>query len=354
MSSEIVPNYELFDKSIRGLCKLMAKVFTEREKNRVSLSGQPNPVLTSLNVYKDKYESSGEAGREEHVQLFRELYSKHRSNILRGYLSDSWLLKNDNPVSVSLTSRRNARLALSLTYDLCCKARDEAEKRLEGMPESCREDCIEVLYPEVFLLHLYRIFKDAVSTSTFETREKDTEVLTQNIQKLEQMLDNPSQAQAPATTSSTPAPATSGSVPNPPANLSVEGLMGMLSQLTGGNGQLNPDSLGKAIGSVFQHPDIQDAVGTFIPALKGQNLGGLADMIPKLLNQDPAVMSEMQKTFAPIMSNMPALAGLQNAIQVPNAPGAPAPAAVPAITQGAAPSTPASAGTGTGEVEYDP
>lgn len=107
-------------------------------------------AVRQIRDYKKRFEATPE---RVHHKYFADIFRKHKTDIQGGYESDSWLLDQEVEVvfgSEHTNSSRKGIIPLSAIYraSLECKrmAKDETEPN--------------VIYPEIFMLHLYRIFAD--------------------------------------------------------------------------------------------------------------------------------------------------------------------------------------------------
>ena len=157
-------NSENLDKNIRTLLNFLKKVIEINDRRRLNLNGQPNLVLSYLNKYAKAYSLScnnDPNGTLTHIDYFLQIYKPYRTAILRG--ESSWLKLNNVYVQYGdgiPGVRRDIRILLSDIYLMAYELRKQAEYRLEGLPDKEWETCEELNFPDIILLHLYRIFRE--------------------------------------------------------------------------------------------------------------------------------------------------------------------------------------------------
>lgn len=136
-------------------------------------------AVTAIHNYRARMEATIEKHERIHRNYFRDVFKAHSETILKGYEFDSWLL--DNEVSVVFGSENpeashKGFLPLSSVY----KAAKECVKKAKT------EDDQLIIYPQIFLLHLYRIFNSMKGVEGFdevfdnevcETLEKQMRIL---------------------------------------------------------------------------------------------------------------------------------------------------------------------------------
>ena len=163
-----------FDKNVMELfdtCKAILKISEKR-----SLSQRKNPYLTRLEKYIKTYSSTDPV---EHVPYFEKIYNQHKRFILLGPQRDSWL--SDGQIIISFGEdvgiKTDMKLHLSGIYSTAVKTRDEIRDEIEGLPNSF--DTKETGYPSTFMLLIYRIFHEIV------TSENEKKKLATHVQTLE-------------------------------------------------------------------------------------------------------------------------------------------------------------------------
>ena len=155
---------ERLDKHFRSLLKSLKLVAEAKSKTEISLDGIPNPMLNCLYKYIRAYDvacKDDPTGVRFFLDEFYRIYKENRTRILNSDFK--WLkttiicIKFGEGVQ---NSRRDIQIMLSKIYQSACDLKSQAELKLEGLPDKEWESCDELNYPDILLLHLYRIFKE--------------------------------------------------------------------------------------------------------------------------------------------------------------------------------------------------
>lgn len=286
---------EKFYKSLTGLLKFMLRIMRERESNRIS--NTPNPVIVSLTKYRDVVEDEGSENITSHIDYFLEIYSKNRRDICRGYLNDHWLRRND---SSAFFTFKGKKISLSLIYDISCTIRDKAERDLEGVPGAI-EGNPSLVYPEVFLLHLYRIFRESITISSRTELKSDLETINKNIVKLEELLSlRPVDPKNDTTQKDLALPNTNTNGNNP-ASVIAE----LLGNLNMGKGQFDAGSIFNMIGGLTANmdPRMKAGLDELASEVKGKDLMSAASiLINKVTAENPEMAETVKKTFGGVLT----------------------------------------------------
>ena len=260
-------NSKNLDKHIRTLLNFLKKVIDVHDKRRLNLNGQPNLVLSFLNKYIKAYSLScnnDPSGTFSHIDDFLRIYKPYRSNILRG--ESNWLKMNNIYIQYGdgiPGVRRDIRILLSDIYLMACDLKVQSEHRLEGLPDKEWETCEELNFPDIILLHLYRIFS--------EICQEDKEPISKCVRDIEDELGINNSPQTVDT---------GNGVMN-----GLDKLIGpLLSSITnaegGSNGGLSD------IGSILGKLDLNSIVSSFTNSLK-----------------DPGTQTSIQTTIDQLQSN---------------------------------------------------
>ena len=264
---------EKFDRHILGLFTLLRTVIKTHEKYKLNLSDVKNPILTRLDRYIKVYDKSEP---NEHLWYFQQLYNKNKPAILRGPERDSWLSNGRVTLHFGEETGRpikDAKIELSMIYTTAIKLRDDVEASLHGLPNVDQSQ--ELVYPTVFLLHLYRIFYEL--TDNEDERKK----LSGFIKDLESDAGIKTKSKSKSTDGD---------------GEGLDGLMGMATGLMEQMGIKLPEGqklpsgkdLNEAVGSVFKNPEAQSFIGDMMKDMQGSN--GFGDIFAKLMNRLPATM----------------------------------------------------------------
>lgn len=152
-----------FDKSVTDLFKLCKNILKAGEKRKFTPSERKNPFLNRLEKYEKIYLKTQP---NEHTLYFEKIYEKNKKNILLGPQRDNWLVEGDIIISYGEECgvKVDAKLHLSSIYRTSVKMRDEIKEEMDGLPDV--GDSVEITYPTVYLLFLYRIFWELVTSET--------------------------------------------------------------------------------------------------------------------------------------------------------------------------------------------
>ena len=262
-----------FDQCVRELFKVLTNIIERREKTTLNLTNKPNPIQMCLKKYMRVYDQTDPS---EHIGYFQTIYSKYRHVIIRGYRNNSWL-QNESVIiqfGDGVPGVRNSiKIMLSAFYTTACKLRDDAERRLDGLPVEARENQPELDYPDQMMLQLYRTFRAAV------TDDSDKQALTKCLAELEtELVDQP---------------ATEG-----PA-----GLVTMATELMNRVGMPTPEGMptGKdfndMVTNVLNNPTVNNVVGNMFKDI--QDCNDITSVLQKLLTNlsDPSLTQAIQETM---------------------------------------------------------
>lgn len=135
-----------FDKNIRKFFKFLKKI--TNESLQFSLSSDLKDFICS-------YERSDQKDFEK---LFKDLFESYRNDIEKK--SDNWLKTNEIEVSYG----RKGKIHLSKIYKICLEIKQVYENKLAEVIKDAkdmkeiREQYKQLLYPDIFVFHMYRIF----------------------------------------------------------------------------------------------------------------------------------------------------------------------------------------------------
>ena len=267
---------EKFDRHIMSLFNLLKTVIKTHEKYKLNLSSVKNPILTRLERYIKVYDKSEP---NEHLWYFQRLYNQNKPAILRGPERDTWLSNGKITLHFGEETGRpikDAKIELSMIYTTAIKLRDDVEASLHGLPDV--EQSQELIYPTLFLLHLYRIFYELT-----ESNDEKKKILG-FINELESDAGVKSKSK--------------NKEGNKEGTSELDGLLGMATGLMEQMGIKLPEGqklpsgneLNKAVGSVFQNPEAKSFIGDMMKEM--QECENFGDMFGKLLNKLPAGMDQ--------------------------------------------------------------
>lgn len=121
-------------------------------------------VVTAVHNYRARYDATIEKYETIHRNYFADVFRTYREDILKGYEFDGWLLENDVQVvfgSENPNASHKGYIPLSQIY----RASKECVKKAK-----VKDDQL-ILYPQIFLLHLYRIFDDIQREDPLSTQD---------------------------------------------------------------------------------------------------------------------------------------------------------------------------------------
>jgi hypothetical protein len=117
-------------------------------------------AVTGIHNYRARMDATIEKHERVHRNYFLHIFRTHKDEILKGYEFDQWLLENDVRVifgSENPEASHKGFLPLSSVY----KASKECVKKAKFADDQL------IIYPQIFLLHLYRIFNSLKETEDF-------------------------------------------------------------------------------------------------------------------------------------------------------------------------------------------
>jgi hypothetical protein len=283
-------NLDIFDKEVKTLFIQLKEVLNANEANKLRIDDKPNIFMVTLERYIKAY-SLSEA--KEHVEYFENIFNKNRIPILNGLSSDSWLLNGKIKIIFGEgTPSANPRVAIQLSaiYSIASKLRKEAEDRLEGMPNSDSENCIDLIRSDVILLHLYRIFRECCKEK--QDRDKIVEVIKELEKDLGVGVTSTVNTAVPDTTQN-----------NPFGNIlgaATQAFSGMGLKLP--DGQKLPDGaqMGKIINDLVTSNAAQSLLSNVFGGLQGAT--SFPDAFAKIATtfQDPKMIDNMSKAISQI------------------------------------------------------
>jgi hypothetical protein len=139
-----------------------------------------------------------------HIPYFQKLFRTYRDELLEVLKDDHWL-QNENVViqfgeeleDEDLRRRSEKRkIEISSIYKSSIQLRKTIEESLKGLPDSAQEQTQELIYPEVFLLHLFRVLYSIYPQNkdiqrNIQTLEKDLGVVSSpSTKKTNPLLEN--------------------------------------------------------------------------------------------------------------------------------------------------------------------
>jgi hypothetical protein len=276
---------DLLDKSMNKLFKVVEDIQQAKDSASLSIKGiarKINPIVKYFNNYKRVYNKTDAS---EHVSDIQAMFKRNRIAILRGD-DDTWL--KDRSVNLQygdgLKETQDVKIMLSSFYNSALQVKKLIEEQLEGLPQEAYEDKVELLYPDVFKLHLYRIISEAVSD------EKDKATLKAIVKIIEKDLGIESE-----------------STPDTTPNFSLGNLISEATKLAKSQGVVgdniklpNENELTNMIGKLFNSPQLKETFGSILGDLQNvkspdQLFGKIGESVKKLTPQ----LQELTTNLAP-------------------------------------------------------
>jgi hypothetical protein len=136
-------------------------------------------AVTAIHNYRARMDATIEKHERVHQNYFQQIFREHKDEILKGYEFDQWLLDNDIRVifgSENSEASHKGFIPLSSVY----KASKECVKKAKIPDDQL------IIYPQIFLLHLYRVFNsfrgnehfsDVFDEDSCTTTEKQMRIL---------------------------------------------------------------------------------------------------------------------------------------------------------------------------------
>lgn len=267
--SELEYNDEECYKHYKKFCEFCEKVLNYLNGLKTSV----NPIAVKMNKFNKVYDIMEPHERQEII--IDCLYKPIKSELLQNKDDFSWMENKTVSLSLPGNSNKDRCVMCSTIYKKCVKLKADAEKDIEGLPESAAEGREELNFPDIFCLYYYRILKQVVVNKSENDKicKKLASVETDLGIKKEDNIDIKS---------------------NPLAG------MGNLPGL-GNLGNLN--NLGQNIGSLIQN--ITPALGNIVKQDgKGGvslNPSGFKEIFGKITESNPQLAKQMGETFGGII-----------------------------------------------------
>ena len=152
---------QVFDSEIKKFFDISVKILESHQKNQIV--SNDNHTLRNLQRYKIVYNMTDV---ESHIPYFQKIFRTYRDDLYNVLKEDKWLIDENIVIQYGeeiedpeLRKRSEKRkIEISSIYKTAVQLRNTFEESLKGLPESARENAQELIYPHIFLLHLFRIF----------------------------------------------------------------------------------------------------------------------------------------------------------------------------------------------------
>lgn len=123
-------------------------------------------AVSAITGYRARFESTIEKHENLHQGYFANIFRTHRDEIMKGYEFDAWLENGDVKVIFGIENPQSSHkgfIPLSDVYKAAKKCVSKAKNSEDQL----------IIYPQILLLHLYRIFnsirKEDVFSEIFES-----------------------------------------------------------------------------------------------------------------------------------------------------------------------------------------
>lgn len=136
---------------------------------------------TAVTGYRARFDSTIEKHEAIHQRYFAEIFKNHREDIMKGYEFDAWLEHGNIKVVFGIENPQASHkgyIPLSEVY--------RASKKCLGKAKSSEDQII--IYPQIMLLHLYRIFNSLKEVEEFKDTFADCSELDGLMKVIEEDL----------------------------------------------------------------------------------------------------------------------------------------------------------------------
>ena len=174
---------QVFDTEIKKFFDVSIKILESHTKTFLSLHPTPdNHITRNLQRYRIVYNMTTP---EDHIPYFQKLFRNYKSELIEILKDDKWLVEGNVVIQYGedledeeLRKRAEKRkIEISSIYKCAVQLKKSVEESLKGLPESAQEQSQELIYPEIFLLHLFRIL------FAIYPQNKDVQKVVQTLEK---------------------------------------------------------------------------------------------------------------------------------------------------------------------------
>lgn len=273
---------QVFDIEIKKFFDVCTKILESHSKAFLSLTpNSDSHVLRNLQRYRTVYNMTDVS---THIPYFQKMFRNYRDDLLNVLREDKWL-QDENVViqfgeeleDEDLRKRSAKRkIEISTIYKNALQLRKTVEESLKGLPDSAHDSSQELIYPEIFLLHLLRIL------SSIYPQNKE---LQRNIQVLEKDLGV---ANARKT--------------GHPLESIAENAKQLLSGVLPGNLKIpSNEEINQKLETAFKDPLVSETLGTTVSSLmNAKNLGEGLGLAMKSL-ENPKFMDGLMRAVQTII-----------------------------------------------------
>lgn len=187
---------QVFDSEIKKFFDICVRILESYQKYQIVSTD--NHTLRNLQRYKIVYNMTEV---ETHIPYFQKIFRMYRDDLYEILKEDKWLMDENLVIQYGeeiedpdLRKRSEKRkIELSSIYKTAVQLRRTYEESVKGLPESARDQSPELTYPQVFLLHLFRIFyaiypQNKEVLKVVQSLEKDLGMTSTNTKKMNNPL----------------------------------------------------------------------------------------------------------------------------------------------------------------------
>lgn len=157
------------------------KTLQHNSKTELLLKSRPNIIYVSLDRYRKVYNKTRESSG--HLEKFREIYNKCRSKILNDELEEFMEWFREQTFKITPTEKSKSVIHITVIFRNCCRMAEEILEKAERTKDDSSYSDPAFLYPESFMLHLFRIFYHCADETDRTT------IISKFVEKLESTLD---------------------------------------------------------------------------------------------------------------------------------------------------------------------
>lgn len=237
------------------------------------IKSQPNPIVVKMNKFNKIWNLMEPAEHREIIES--QLYTPIKTQLLQSGDDTAWMCTAGVMCSLPGKGNKDKCVMCSTVYNKCTTLKRDAERDIEGLPDSAAETREELNFPDIFWLYFYRLVRCVISN----TAERNK--ISKKLHNVESDLGIEVDAGVDIRH-------------NPNA-----GIAGMLGQ----NGVPTMNNIGNNIGSMIQNiaPALGNIVKTGADGNMQFNSGGLKDVLGKLTESSPALGRQIGENFGSIL-----------------------------------------------------
>lgn len=175
-----------FNKVYPAFLTHMKNILNVKATLSIGKTTDKNPIAKGLQTYIKVYENTNPASHYPQIIKF---YTEAKKDVLNPYLKDGvrndrWLDEGSYSIVIdsSFDPKGIAKVRLSAIYHNALEIERVKREALSNMPEDFKSKVIELQYPDLFLLHLYRTLIFIV------TDKAELLLIKQNVRAIEKQL----------------------------------------------------------------------------------------------------------------------------------------------------------------------